>query len=42
VQSLVAQAALLIFAFAYVFAPRNSAPNVRVAEQAAMQRAGRG
>ncbi|HYK64300.1 MAG TPA: FTR1 family protein [Patescibacteria group bacterium] len=42
VQTLVAQAALLIFAFAYVFVPRNPERDVRVAEQAAMQRAERG
>ena len=42
VQSLLAQAVLLIFAFAYVFVPRNAAREVRVSEQAAMQRVERG
>jgi high-affinity iron transporter len=42
VQSLLAQAVLLIFAFAYVFVPRSAAREVRVSEQAAMQRAERG
>jgi high-affinity iron transporter len=41
-QSLGAQAALLMLAVAAVFVPRNSARQVRVAEQAAMQRAQRG
>lgn len=42
VQSLLAQAALLLLAIAAVFVPRNSARQVRVSEQAAMQRAQRG
>lgn len=42
VQSLLAQAVLLIFAFAYVFVPRSATREVRVSEQAAMQRAERG
>ncbi|MGA7869360.1 MAG: FTR1 family protein [Candidatus Binatus sp.] len=43
VQSLGAQAVLLILAAAYVFVPRNAAARqVRVAERAAMQRAQRG
>lgn len=42
VQSLLAQGALLIFAFAYVFVPRSAAPEVRVSEQAAMPRVERG
>jgi len=43
IQSLGAQAALLIFALASVFFPRNAAARgVRVADQAAMQRAQRG
>lgn len=42
VQSILAQTVLLIFAFAYVFVPRSGAREVRVAEQAAMQRAERG
>jgi hypothetical protein len=39
IQSLGAQAALLIFALAAVFVPRNAARSVRVAEQSEMRRA---
>ena len=42
VQTLLAQGALLLLAVAAVFVPRSSAHQVRVAEQAAMQRAQRG
>jgi high-affinity iron transporter len=41
VQTLLAQAALLLLAIAAVFVPRNTARQVRVSEQAAMQRAQR-